>query len=71
MTTHRLVAMANQIARFFASQPRQNAVAGISEHLTLFWNPVMLRDLIEILDASVEGVDPLILDAVGRFRKDK
>jgi formate dehydrogenase subunit delta len=38
-----LVAMANQIGAFFNSQgTREQAVAGIADHLRRFWEPRML-----------------------------
>ena len=46
MNAERLVAMANDIANFFAAEPeRQIAVDGIATHLKKFWAPRMRRQL--------------------------
>ena len=37
----RLVYMANQIGKFFASQGRDKAVPGIADHIRKFWDPRM------------------------------
>jgi formate dehydrogenase subunit delta len=48
MNVERLVAMANDIASFFAADPdRQAAAAGVANHLTRFWEPRMRRQIVE------------------------
>ncbi len=48
-----LVRMANRIGDFFAAQPdREEAIAGIAEHLKKFWEPRMRRQILEALDAG-------------------
>jgi formate dehydrogenase subunit delta len=60
----RLVYMANQIARFFAAQPHDRAVAGIAEHIAKFWDPRMRQHIRAHLAAGGEGLDPLAREAV-------
>lgn len=61
----KLVAMANQIARFFHLYPEQAAVEGIREHLSRFWNRKMRADLRAHCDATgFAGVDPRVKLAV-------
>ena len=43
MSPDKLVYMANQIGKFFASQGEAQAVAGIASHLEKFWDPRMRR----------------------------
>lgn len=44
----RLVGMANDIARYFASEPdHDEAVAGIATHLRRFWEPRMRAALLQ------------------------
>ena len=74
MTDHpggieRLVAMANDIANYFHSEPdRQLAVAGIADHITRFWEPRMRRKIIAHLgDHHGEGLNELAHEAVARL----
>ncbi|RFB79643.1 formate dehydrogenase subunit delta [Methylovirgula sp. 4M-Z18] len=65
----KLVYMANQITAFFRTQPHDDAVVGIAEHLKKFWNPVMLRDMDAHIAKGGEGLDPLALEAFQKLRK--
>ena len=38
---NKLVYMANQIGKFFASQGQEQAVAGTADHIKKFWDPRM------------------------------
>jgi formate dehydrogenase subunit delta len=60
----KLVYMANQIGKFFASQGQEKAVAGIANHLTRFWDPSMRKKIIHHLGQGGEGLDPLAKEAV-------
>ena len=55
--------MANQIAQFFNSYPREEAVAGVTDHLKKFWEKRMLRQLHAYVAEGGSGLDPLVLDA--------
>jgi formate dehydrogenase subunit delta len=48
--------MANQIAKFFDSQPGETAPLHIAEHLTAFWEPTMRRRLVEHADSGGDGL---------------
>ena len=63
----KLVRMANQIGQFFQSQPRDEAVAGIADHLRSFWTPKMRRQIADHAAAGGVGLDPLTLEAVRRL----
>lgn len=52
MQPAKMVHMANQIALFFAAYPREQAVAGVADHLRKFWAPRMRRQL---LDHEAQG----------------
>ena len=67
MTPDKLAHMANQIARFFASYPHDEAVAGIADHLRKFWEPRMRRQLLAHVAAGGAGVDALVLEAVAQL----
>ncbi|MGB8843444.1 MAG: formate dehydrogenase subunit delta [Aliidongia sp.] len=55
--------MVNQIALFFQSSPRDEAVSGIASHLKQFWEPRMLRQLHAYITAGGAGLHELVLDA--------
>ena len=59
MSHDRLVVMANQIGKFFASQGEAAAVDGIADHLRKFWDPRMRVAAVALLRRGGEGLDPL------------
>ncbi len=58
--------MANQIARFFASYPRQQAVDGVADHIRRFWEKRMRQQLNDYIARGGSGLDELVLEAVKR-----
>jgi formate dehydrogenase subunit delta len=68
MSPEKLVYMANQIGRFFAHQPEDQAVAGIADHILKFWEPRMRAAIFAHLDAGGAGLDPLTLKALRSLR---
>ena len=69
-TADKLVYMANQIATFFQSQPKHEAMQGVVEHINNFWNPRMRAQLYAIAakpDSS--GLHPLVLEAIPHMRE--
>ena len=68
MSRDKLVYMANQIGKFFASQGPDKAVAGIADHLTKFWDPRMRDAIIACLEAGGVGLDPSVREAVDKLR---
>jgi formate dehydrogenase subunit delta len=49
--------MANQIGRFFAHRPEEQAVADIAAHLRRFWEPRMRRAAIAHLEEGGAGLE--------------
>ncbi|MEI9409092.1 formate dehydrogenase subunit delta [Mesorhizobium sp. Cs1299R1N1] len=68
-TREKLVRMANQIAAFFHSRPREEGVAGVAEHINKFWEPRMRRQFFEMLDSGGEGFDELVVVASARIKR--
>jgi formate dehydrogenase subunit delta len=68
VTHDKLVHMANQIATFFASQPRGNRAERVALHLRDFWGPEMRAELLRIVDAGGARLNPLVLEAAERLR---
>jgi formate dehydrogenase subunit delta len=64
----KLVYMANQIGKFFVAQGQDRAPAAIAEHLNKFWEPRMRSAIIAHLEAGGVGLDPCVLEAVGKVR---
>ena len=63
MNPEPLIRMANQIARAFAAQSPEAAVASTAAHIRLFWDPRMRQGLRDILAAGGHGLDPLAKQA--------
>jgi formate dehydrogenase subunit delta len=68
MSPDKLAYMANQIGRFFSHKPHDQAVAGIRDHLTQFWEPRMRNEIIANLDNAALNLDPLVREAVEGLR---
>jgi formate dehydrogenase subunit delta len=69
MSPDRLVYMANQIARFFVSQGKDEAAGAIADHLVKFWDPRMRVAIVAHLASGGAGLDPSVRDAVEILRK--
>jgi formate dehydrogenase subunit delta len=60
MDVERLVAMANDIASFFASEPDPQAAAGqVENHLRRFWEPRMRVQICRYAREGGTGLSPL------------
>ena len=70
-TREKLVRMANQIAAFFHSRPREEGVVGVAEHINKFWEPRMRRQFFEMLDSGGENFDELVVEASARIKRPK
>ncbi|WP_374450172.1 formate dehydrogenase subunit delta [Stella sp.] len=68
MSSDRIDRMANQIARFFASRPEAEAVAGTEDHIVKFWDPRMRAALIAHLAAGGADLSPIARQAAERLR---
>jgi formate dehydrogenase subunit delta len=68
MSPDKLGYMANQIGKFFASRPHDEAVAAIANHLEKFWDPRMRRTIVQHVEAKTLQLDPLVQEAVEQLR---
>ena len=66
MSHEKLVRMANQIATFFSSQPDSDKAARVEAHLREFWEPRMLGQMREHLEAGGKGLTPLAREGCER-----
>jgi formate dehydrogenase subunit delta len=63
-----LVKMANDIGSFFGGEPqREDAIAGISNHIAKYWTRRMREKLARYLAQGGDGLDELPLEAVRRL----
>ena len=67
MNRARLIHDANEIARYFAAYPREEAIDGIADHIRKFWDPRMRRELLAILGAGEEALHALVREAAARL----
>jgi formate dehydrogenase subunit delta len=63
----KLVYMANQIGKFFASQGESQAVAGTADHIEKFWDPRMRAAILAHVAAGGEGLDPSVRKAIAQL----
>jgi formate dehydrogenase subunit delta len=71
METRDMVRMANQISDFFKSYSEQEAIDGIADHITKFWEPRMRRDFFAHMDAGGEGMSDLVKRAAALVKRPK
>ncbi len=65
---NKLVYMANQIGKFFASQGDEQAVAGTADHIRKFWNPRMRTAIFAHLAEGGAGLDPNVRAALEKLQ---
>ena len=72
MNPERLVAMANDIANFFAAEPdSQTAISGVADHLKRFWDPRMRKQIVAHLrERGGAGLSALASAAVAQLAAD-
>jgi len=68
-TSEKLVYMANQIGKFFASQGPAVAISGTAEHIRKFWDPRMRAAIFAHLDNGGAGLDPTARQAIESLQK--
>lgn len=69
MSPDKLRYQANQIATFFASQPEDEQVEGVADHINKFWDPRMRTLLFEISDVSTDGFKPMVVSALEKVNR--
>jgi formate dehydrogenase subunit delta len=67
-TSEHLVKMANDIGHFFGAEPeREDAIAGIANHIAKFWTKRMRDKLAARIKHSDAGLDELPREALRRL----
>jgi formate dehydrogenase subunit delta len=68
MNVQRLVAMANDITNFFASDPDKEAAAEqVANHLKKFWEPRMREEIRRYVSQGGEGMSSIAIQAVKKL----
>ena len=62
-----MVHNANQIALYFASFPREDAIEGVRDHIQKFWERRMKDQLLAYIGKGGAGLHELVLEAVKRM----
>jgi formate dehydrogenase subunit delta len=60
--------MANDIAANLRHLPGEEAAKAVAGHIDRFWDPRMRSRLHAFVDAGADGLDPLVVAAVGLLR---
>ncbi len=69
MHTDSLIKMANQIGAFFDAMPdRDEALAGVAQHIRKFWVPKMRERFLAHVDSGGAGLAPVVLQSVHKHR---
>ncbi len=70
MDTDNLIVMVNRIGAFFEAQPdRDEALAGIAEHVKKFWEPRMRRQILAVLGTDAgAGLSDIVVAALTTYR---
>jgi formate dehydrogenase subunit delta len=58
-----MVHKANSIAQFFDAYTEEEAIAGVANHIQMFWVPDMRRQLHEYVAKGGEGLRPSVVKA--------
>lgn len=69
MPPDKLVYMANQIGRFFATQSKAPGPESVANHLKMFWDPRMREEICAYLHDGGAGFDPIARQAVELLSK--
>ena len=68
MRNHDVVRMANRIAGYFQSYPREEAVAATAAHLRSFWDPRLRHALFDHAAAAEGELHEIVVGAVRRLQ---
>ena len=67
MRAELMIHNANQIALYFASFPREEAIEGVLDHIQKFWERRMKDQLLDYVAHGGAGLHELVLEAVKRM----
>ncbi len=65
----KLVHMANQIGDFYAAMSEQEAIEGVAAHLSRYWTPKMIREIVAFADHGGAGLNPIAARTVEALKQ--
>jgi formate dehydrogenase subunit delta len=68
MSTSDVERLASDIAAQFAHQPEAEASSSVAAHIRNFWDPRMRSQLIDLVAAGGDDLDPVLVAAAARLR---
>lgn len=68
MSPEKLAYMANQIGKFFENRDEQEAVSGIAEHISKFWEPRMRKQYFDLVENEPALFSERVLKAASEVR---
>ena len=68
MNPDRLIYLANQISKGFRLKSEERAVADTLDHIQKFWEPRMRREILAVLAAGGDGLEPIARKAVAQIK---
>ena len=71
MQTEDMIRMANQIGDFFKSYTEKEAIDGIADHISKFWEPRMRKDFFAHMDAGGVGFSDLVKKSAADVKRPK
>jgi formate dehydrogenase subunit delta len=71
MQTEDMIRMANQISDYFKSYTEKEAIHGIADHISKFWDPSIRRDFFAHMDAGGAGFSDLVKKAAVEVKRPK
>jgi formate dehydrogenase subunit delta len=71
MQTQDMIRMANQISEFFKSYTEREAIDGIADHISKFWDPSIRRDFLSHIEAGGAELSDLVKKAAVNVKRPK
>lgn len=71
METRDMIRMANQIGDFFKTYPEKEALEGIADHISKFWEPRMRQAFFAQIKAGGEGLSDIVRKAAPLVKQPK
>lgn len=68
MKASTMVHNANQIALFFAGYPHEEAVAGVANHISKYWERRMRDQIQTYVAEGGRGLNELVIEALKRLQ---
>ena len=62
--------MANQIGDYYASQPAEQAAAGVASHIEKFWTPKMIAETLAALDEKTIALNETAAYGFAKLRQE-